>query len=175
MKKTKNALRVNQMMPGTQVNGGSAIGGSHPPMNRMVIMAHMVVIATYSPSMNSMYGVEPYSTMNPATSSDSASTRSNGGRLVSASAEMKKMMNIGKSGSQYQLSTVSHGRPISVARPCVFCASTIAVRLSEPTHSSTVMMTKPIETSYDTIWAAERSADRNGYFEFDAQPAMMMP
>ena len=25
------------------------------------------------------------------------------------------------------------------------------------------------------IWAAERSAARNGYFEFDAQPAMMMP
>ena len=32
-------------------------------------------------------GVEPYSTMKPATSSDSASTRSKGGRLVSASAE----------------------------------------------------------------------------------------
>src|SRR5690349_14766833 len=113
--------------------------------------------------------------MNPATSSDSASTRSNGGRLVSASAEMKKMMNIGNSGSQYQFSTVSQGSPISVASPCVFCASTIADRLSEPTQSSTVMMTKPIETSYDTIWAAERSADRNGYFDFDAQPAMMMP
>src|SRR5215831_11949434 len=137
MKKTKNALRVNQMMPGTQVKGGSAIGGSHPPMNRMVIMAHMVQIATYSPNMNSMYGVEPYSTMKPATSSDSASTRSNGGRLVSASAEMKKMMNIGNSGSQYQPS-----RPHFVS-----CAATIADRLSEPTHSSTVMMTKPIETS----------------------------
>ena len=76
--------------------------------------------------------------MKPATSSDSASTRSNGGRLVSASAEMKKITNIGKSGSQYQL---EH------ARSGPFCASTIAVRLSEPTHSSTVMITKPIETS----------------------------
>src|SRR5215831_2807959 len=113
--------------------------------------------------------------MNPATSSDSASTRSNGGRFVSASAEMKKMMNIGNSGSQYQLNIVSQGRPISVASPRVFCASTIADRFSEPTHSRTVIMTKPIETSYDTIWAAERSAERNGYFEFDAQPAMMMP
>src|SRR5580704_1969489 len=103
--------------------------------------------------------------MKPATSSDSASTRSNGGRLVSASAEMKKMMNIGKSGSQYQPS-----RPHLVS-----CAATISVRLSEPTQSSTVMMTKPIETSYDTIWAAERSAARNGYFEFDAQPAMITP
>src|SRR6267378_1204662 len=73
--------------PGIQVNGGSATGGSQPPRNRIVASAHIVVIATYSPSMNSRYGVEPYSVMKPATSSDSASTRSNGGRLVSASAE----------------------------------------------------------------------------------------
>ena len=69
------------------MNGGSATGGSQPPRNRIVAIAHIVVIATYSPSMNKRYGVEPYSTMKPATSSDSASTRSNGGRLVSASAE----------------------------------------------------------------------------------------
>src|ERR1700719_3180950 len=137
MKNTNPALSTNQTMPGTMVNGGSASGGSHPPRNRMAVMAHMVAIATYSPSMNSIYGVEPYSTMNPATSSDSASTRSNGGRLVSANAEMKKTTNIGNSGSQYQ-----------PKRPhLLFCAWTIAVRLREPTHSSTVMMTKPIETS----------------------------
>ena len=54
--------------------------------------------------------------MKPATSSDSASGRSKGGRLVSASAEMKKMTTIGKSGSQYQLN-----RP---KRPA--CASTMS-------------------------------------------------
>src|SRR5580700_568692 len=113
--------------------------------------------------------------MKPATSSDSASTRSKGGRLVSASAETKNTTNIGSNGSQYQFSTVSHGRPMRLARPRVCCASTMAERLSEPTQSSTVMNTKPIETSYDTICAAERSAARNGYFEFDAQPAMMTP
>ena len=75
--------------------------------------------------------------MKPATSSDSASTRSNGGRLVSASAEMKKITNIGSSGSQYQPNMPK----------LVSCASTMAERLSEPAHSSTVMMTKPIETS----------------------------
>src|ERR1041384_4278259 len=101
MKNTKKALSVNQITPGTQVNGAIGDGGSQPPRNRIVVIAHMVAIATYSPSMNIMYGGEPYSTMKPATSSDSASTRSNGGRLVSASAEMKKMMNIGSSGSQY--------------------------------------------------------------------------
>ena len=34
--------------------------------------------------------MDEYSTMKPATSSDSASTRSKGGRLVSANAETKK-------------------------------------------------------------------------------------
>ena len=47
--------------------------------------------------------------------------------------------------------------------------------MSEPAQSSTLTMTKPIETSYETICAAERNAARNGYFEFDDQPAMMMP
>src|SRR5687767_3054684 len=165
MKNTKKALSTNQMTPGTQVNGGYGIGASQPPRNRIVVIAHIVPIATYSPSMNIMYGVEPYSTMKPATSSDSASTRSNGGRLVSAIAEIRNTTNIGSSGSQYQLN-MPYGP---------FCASTILVRFNEPATSSTVMMTKPIETSYDTICAAERSAARNGYFEFDAQPAMMMP
>src|SRR6476661_2468771 len=137
MKKTNSALSVNHTTPGTQVNGATGNGGSHPPMKRIVVIAHMVAIATYSPSMNIMYGVEPYSTMKPATSSDSASTRSNGGRFVSASAEMKNTMNIGNSGSQYQPSKPHR----------VFCASTMSVMRSEPTQSSTVIMTKPIETS----------------------------
>src|SRR5512133_3097916 len=131
-----NTLRTNQITPsGAQLKGQNGIGDNQPPMNRIAPIAHMVVIATYSPSMNIMYGVEPYSTMKPATSSDSASTRSNGGRLVSASAETKNTMNIGNSGSQYQ--------PKRPKR--VFCASTMSVMRSEPTHKSTVMMTKPIE------------------------------
>src|SRR3954464_650329 len=117
MKNTKKAFSTNQITPGIQVNGAIGNGGSQPPMNRIVVIAHMVAMATYSPSIKIMYGGEPYSTMKPATSSDSASTRSNGGRLVSASAEMKKMMNIGNSHSQYQPS-----RP-----PLGFCASTMPV------------------------------------------------
>src|SRR5262245_14913054 len=129
-----SVLSTNQTMPGTSVSGQIGTGGNQPPRNRIVPSAHIVAIATYSPSMNIMYGVEPYSTMKPATSSDSASTRSNGGRLVSASAEMKKMTNIGSNGSQYQPKMPY----------LVFCASTIAVRFSEPTQSKTVMMTKPM-------------------------------
>src|SRR5947208_6913634 len=136
-KNMNDALSVNQITPGSQVTGAIGNGGSQPPRNRIVVIAHIVPIATYSPSMNIMYGVEPYSTMKPATSSDSASTRSNGARLVSASAEMKNTMNIGNSGSQYQ-----PNRPHEE-----FCASTMSVRRKEPTHSSTVTITKPIETS----------------------------
>src|SRR3984885_3261973 len=146
-KNMKNSFSANQMIPGTQVKGGSAIGGSQPPKNRIVASAHIVVIATYSPSMNKRYGVEPYSTMKPATSSDSASTRSNGGRLVSASAETENTTNAGNSGHTYQFRIVSCGKPIRLARPRVFCASTTADRLSVPAHKRTVMITKPIETS----------------------------
>src|SRR5215510_13977914 len=125
MKNRNSALSTNQITPGTQVNGTTGKGGSQPPRNRIVPMAHMVAMAMYSPRKNSRNGVEEYSTAKPATSSDSAS------------AETKKMTNIGNSGSQNQLS-----------RPYLpICASTIADRLSEPANSSTVIMTKPIETS----------------------------
>src|SRR5215472_10054614 len=133
----KRTLSVNQIRPGIHVNGATGNGGSQPPRNRIVAIAHIVVIAMYSPRKNSRNGVDEYSTAKPATSSDSASTRSNGGRLVSASADTKKITNIGNSGSQYQPS-----------RPYLpFCASTIWLRLRDPAQSSTVMMTKPIETS----------------------------
>src|ERR1051325_11917650 len=98
----KNPFTANHPTPGIQLNGGRSTGGNQPPRNRIVAIAHIVVIATYSPSMNKRYGVEPYSTMKPATSSDSASTRSNGGRLVSASAETENTTTIGDSGSQNQ-------------------------------------------------------------------------
>src|SRR5436190_8564452 len=137
MKNMKKHLSTNQITPGIQVNGATGNGGSQPPRNRMVAIAHMVAMAMYSPRKNSRNGVEEYSTAKPATSSDSASTRSNGGRLVSASADTKKITNIGSSGSQYQ-----PNMPY-----LLFCASTICDRLSEPAQSRTVMKTKPIETS----------------------------
>src|SRR5690349_16822621 len=139
MKKTATSFRMNQMKPGTQVNGAKSKGGSQPPRKRMVVSAHISTTATYSPRKKSRNGVEEYSTMCPATSSDSASTRSKGGRLVSASAEMKNTTNIGSSDSQCQSRNVL-GRPRCVPSPS-FCDSTISERLSEPTHRSTVMIT----------------------------------
>src|SRR5947208_10839126 len=139
MAKRKNmnrTLSANQITPGIQVKGATAKGGSQPPRNRIVAMAHMVAMAMYSPRKNSRNGVEEYSTAKPATSSDSASTRSNGGRLVSASADMKKITNIGSSGENTNQPRISGA-----------CARTISERFSEPANSSTVIKTKPMEPS----------------------------
>src|SRR3954451_5538557 len=127
MKNTRHSFSTNQMTPGIQVNGTKSKGGSQPPRNRIVVSAHIRTTATYSPRKNSRNGVEEYSTMWPATSSDSASTRSKGGLFVSASAEMKKMMNIGNSDSQCQSRNV-FGRPMRVPSPSC-CESTISLRL----------------------------------------------
>src|ERR1700675_2689976 len=72
-------------------------------------------------------------------------------------------MNNGKSGHTYQ-----YAAPPS-------CPRTISDRLRLFAHISTTTSAKPIAISYDTICAAERSAPRNAYFEFDAQPARMTP
>jgi hypothetical protein len=65
--------------------------------------------------------------------------------LVSASAEMKKITNIGSSGSQYQ-SRKEPGRPSQVPIPVDWLV-TIPDRFSVPAHISTVTITKPMETS----------------------------
>src|SRR5271154_6222572 len=137
MKTTLQALMRNQMTPGTQVKGGNGIGDSQPPRNSTVVIADIDSTATSSLRNCRMYSEAEYSTAKPATSSDSASTRSNGARFVSASAETKKMMNIGNSGSQYHPSSPNR----------VSCARTMSERFNETAHSSTVTRTKPIETS----------------------------
>src|SRR5262245_9992764 len=116
MKKSRQTLSTNQTIPGIQVKGATAIGGSQPPRKRIVPSEHISSTETYSPRKKRRNGVEPYSTWKPATSSDSASTRSKGGRLVSASADTKKMTNIGRSGSQCQ-SRKLFGRPKCVPSP----------------------------------------------------------
>src|ERR1700712_3059075 len=130
--RTKQIFRMNQITPGIHVNGATPNGASQPPRNRMVVMALIRNMFAYSPRKNSAKLIDEYSTKNPATISDSPSGKSNGERLVSASAEMKNTMNIGNSGMQNQI---------------VRCARTMSDRFRLPTHSSTDTSTKPIETS----------------------------
>src|SRR5476651_2244744 len=122
MKKKKQIFRKNQAAPGNQVKGAMFRGGSQPPRNKMEHMAHISTMERYSPRKNNRKGVEEYSTKKPATSSDSASTKSKGGRLVSASAETKK---IGIMGNRME-KTFQCRKP---SGPTVPWASTIFDRL----------------------------------------------
>ena len=56
-----------------------------------------------------------------------------------------------------------------------FCTCTISDMFRLPDTSSTVTSTKPMASSYDSIWAEARSAPRNAYLEFEAQPATITP
>src|SRR4029079_3508633 len=120
-KNKKQTLPMNQNTPGIQVKGGTGNSGSQPPKKRIVPSPHIRTMATYSTSMTSIEGVDQSSTIKPATSSDSASSRSKGGRLVSAIVEMKNTTNIVKSGRKYQLNKPK--------RPS--CAATISLKFSE--------------------------------------------
>src|ERR1700750_2222202 len=132
MNRQRQIFRTNQNTPGIQVNGSRLKGASPPPRNSTVVMALIRIMLAYSPRKNSAKLIAEYSTKNPATISDSPSGRSNGERLVSASAEMKNTTNIGNRGMQ---------------NPIGRCASTTSDRFRLPTHSSTETSTKPIETS----------------------------
>src|SRR5690349_8753436 len=141
----KSSHAVCQTCAAAPENGSMLNGASQPPKNRIAVIALTRTMLAYSPIKNRRNVIDEYSTKYPATSSDSPSGKSNGARLVSASPEMKKITAIGRSGMTYQTCR---------------CASTMSERFKEPAQSSTVTRTKPIETSYDTICAAERSAPK---------------
>ena len=51
----------------------------------------------------------------------------------------------------------------------------MSMKFRLPETISTMTITKPIGISYEIICAEARMAPMNEYFEFEAQPAMMMP
>ena len=114
----------------------------------------------YSPRKNRVKPIAEYSTLYPATNSASASGRSKGARFVSAKHEIKNKTSKGNNGTQNQIGC---------------CANTTSVKFKDPTHKSTVIQIRPIETSYDTICAAERKLPKNPYFELLDHPAVIIP
>src|SRR5580693_6746106 len=84
---------------------------------------------------------------------------------------MKYTTNMGSSGSQFHERKLM---PQFAKIPCS-CDTTMADIFRLPVTISTTTSAKPIEISYETIWAAARIAPRNAYFEFDAQPAKITP
>src|SRR5262245_1067625 len=99
---------------------------SQPPKNRIVARQETVIIAVYSAMKNMANLKLAYSVWKPATSSDSASGRSKGARLVSAIAEVKKQMkpNICGKGAA---TTLQAGSNPQSTRPC--CVSIMRCKL----------------------------------------------
>src|SRR5258708_29013915 len=91
MKKKSSAasLRKNQ----TNLNASGSHGPFQPPRNSVTAMHEMLMTLANSPRKKSPNFMLEYSVWNPATSSASASGRSNGARLVSASAVIMKSAN----------------------------------------------------------------------------------
>ena len=83
----------NQTAPGTAPRKFKAAtlgkGGSHPPKKTVTATHEMMIIAVYSPRKKKANFTPEYSVLKPDTSSDSASGRSNGLRLVSATPATK--------------------------------------------------------------------------------------
>src|SRR5689334_19777546 len=80
----------------------SGQGHMPPPRNSVVAMAETVTMFTYSARKNSANFSDEYSVWNPPTSSDSASGRSNGARLVSPVIAMTKTAKLGMSSQPNQ-------------------------------------------------------------------------
>lgn len=125
------------------------------PRNTIDVRAFIRIILVYSAIKNSANGPAAYSTLNPETSSDSPSVRSNGARFVSARVEINHIIAIGQAGSR------SHVYSCVVMRDC---------RENEPLISRTESRIMAIVTSYEIVWATARRAPNNEYLEFDAHP-----
>lgn len=68
-------------------------GTSQPPKNKLTVKVDIKRIEAYSPKKNKAKPMEEYSTLYPETNSASASGKSKGCLLVSASAQTKKITN----------------------------------------------------------------------------------
>src|SRR4051794_30666753 len=159
---------MNHVLIGLSASRKPSNGPDGPPRNKVTAIADMVITFMNSARKKIAKRMPVYSVMNPPTSSCSASTRSNGGWLVSAAAAIRKMMNGTNAGSQ------NH----SLTNECQFthdCCAAMSRVDSVPARISTPRMPRPNAASYDSSCADERTEPSNGYFEPDDQPASITP
>src|SRR5262249_3410240 len=144
-------------------------GPCQPPKNSVTAIELMTIMFMYSPRKNSAHFIDEYSVWKPATSSPSASGRSNGARFVSANAVIRKITN-GSTRYQWKMPQFGSwsGVPGSAYQPP--CPSTMPTSDSVPDLSSTGIVDSPIASSYEIIWAEDRSPPSNAYLLFEAQP-----
>ncbi len=96
-----------------------------------------------------------YSMLNPETSSDSPSAKSNGVRLVSARIEMNHIGAKGRMGRSFGVIVLFRMWAIS----------------NESRRRRGDSIIRAILTSYEIVWATLRIAPRRAYLEFENHPA----
>src|SRR3954447_15927174 len=143
-------------------------GPDGPPRKRGTAIADMVMRFMNSARKKIAKRMPEYSVWNPPTSSCSASTRSNGGWFVSATAAITKITKETMATLQYQ----------SVRSECQLvhaCASAMPRVLSVPACRSTATIDRPNAASYESSCAEARTEPSSGYFEPLDQPASITP
>src|SRR6185295_1074719 len=97
----------NQIHP----NDSGRNGPCHPPRNKSVATAETVTMLMYSARKNIAKLIELYSVWYPATSSCSASGKSNGARLVSATPAVRKIRKPSGCRNRYHFGRTPHQYP----------------------------------------------------------------
>lgn len=115
----------------------------------------IMMMFAYSARKNRANGPAAYSTLNPETSSDSPSARSNGARLVSANVEMNHIMAKGHDGKINQRYSW-----------VIISVDNVNDPLIRRTESRMIARV----TSYEMVCATARRAPIRAYFEFEAHP-----
>src|SRR5882724_190155 len=134
----------------------------------MMVHKHdTVIMLVYSAIKNIANLKLAYSVWKPATSSDSASGKSNGTRLVSATAETKKQKNPKSCGQMFHPAIPHSGWGA--------WASIIFFKLKLPALRSTPTTAMVIASSYLITCAELRSPPRSGYLLLEDHPASATP
>lgn len=115
-------------------------------MTRIEVYSAIKIMANFPPL---------YSVLNPDTSSDSPSAKSNGARFVSAKVVVNHDRKTGK------IATIRGAEE----------QRRILMNLNLFISKIALIKTKAIEISYEIVWAMPRSAPRRAYFLFEDHPA----
>lgn len=150
-----NMVRQRVLMAKLMVYSSGIRGLWNAPRNMIVVRAFIMMMFMYSAMKNRANGPAAYSTLNPETSSDSPSVRSNGARLVSASVEINHIIASGHVGMISQMCS------------CVVISEDM---VNDPFMSITDKTMIARDTSYEIACATARSAPIKAYLEFDDQP-----
>src|SRR2546423_8214707 len=156
----KTAMKMKTLSR-NQSGPSGAYGPCQPAKKSVTANAESVIRLMYSAVWKRPQRMPPYSVWYPATSSVSASGRSNGGRLVSALIAKKKTSNPASCGMKNQ-----------IVAPCLLTMST---RLSDWPMKTTPSTDKASDTSYETSCAHVRIEPSSEYFDSEAQPPMIAP